>query len=99
MRTGLTCSKRIPNPGLWLTKWQIAQNHTLQVPPNADQILDGKKGGKRFVYRLDYFLLYFAYRSAHTVDYLQSTEKAGKGLLSQIWLVLRAENIAAPRAS
>ena len=43
MRTGLTFSKRIPNPDLWLIKWQIAQNRTLQVPPNVDQILDEKK--------------------------------------------------------
>lgn len=96
MRTGLTCSKRIPNLGLCLIKWQIAQNRTLQVPPNAHRFLDGKKGGKRLVYRLDYFLLIFAYVAAHTVAYLPLTEKAESGFLSQIRLVLRLENIASP---
>ena len=99
MRTGLTCSKCIPNPGLWLIIWQIAQNRTRRLLPNVDQILDGKKGGKRLVYRLDYFLLIFAYLAAHTVAYLPFTEKAESCFLSQLWLILRAENIASPRAS
>lgn len=99
MRTGWTCSNRIPNPGLWLIKWQIAQNRTLQVPPNAHRFLDGKKGGKRFVYRLDYFLLIFAYVAAHTVAYLPLIGRAGNGFLSQIRLILRLEKIAAPEAS
>lgn len=58
-----------------------------------------KKGGKRLVYRLDYFLLIFAYLAAHTVAYLPFTEKAESCFLSQLWLILRAENIASPRAS
>ena len=99
MRTGLTCSKRIPIPDLWLIKWQIVQNLTRRLPPNVDQILDGKKGGKRLVYRLDYFLLIFAYLAAHTVAYLPFTEKAESCFLSQIQLILRLENFASPRAS
>ena len=99
MRTGLTCSKRIPNPGLWLIKWQIVQNRTRRLPPNVNQILDGKKGGKRLVYRLDYFLLIFAYVAAHTVAYLPLIGRAGNGFLSQIRLILRLEKIAAPEAS
>jgi hypothetical protein len=58
-----------------------------------------KKGCKRLVYRLDYFLLNFAYTSAHSIVYPVFTEGAGKGLLSQIRLVLRLENITSPGAS
>ena len=99
MRTGLKCPERMPELGLWLIKWQIAQNRTRRLLPNVDQILDGKKGGKRLVYRLDYFLLIFAYLAAHTVAYLPLTEKAESCFLSQIRLILRLENFASPRAS
>lgn len=99
MRTGLTCSKRIPNSGLWLIKWQIVQNRTRRLPPNAHRFLDEKKGGKRLVYRLDYFLLIFAYLAAHTVVYLPFTEKAESSFLSQIRFILRLGNFASPGAS
>jgi hypothetical protein len=32
----------MPELGLWLIKWQITQNRTRRLPPNVDQILDGK---------------------------------------------------------
>ena len=99
MRTGLKFPERIREPGLWLIKWQIAQNRTRSLPPNADRFLDGKRGGKRLVYRLDYFLLIFAYLAAHPVVYLPFTEKAESSFLSQIRLILRLENIASPEAS
>jgi hypothetical protein len=89
----------MPEPGLWLIKWQIAQNRIRRLPPNAHRFLDGKKGGKRLVYRLDYFLLIFAYVAAYTVVYLPFTEKAESCFLSQIRLILRLEKIASPRAS
>lgn len=98
MRTGLKCPERIREPGPWLIKWQIAQNRTRSLPPNADRFLDGKKGGKRHVYRLDYFLLIFAYMSAHSIVYPIFTGRAECRLLSQIGLILRLENFACPRA-
>jgi hypothetical protein len=78
---------------------KIAQNRTWGFPPNADQILDGKKVCKRPVYNFAYSLLTCAYVGAYIAAYLLFTEKAGKGLLRQIWLVHRAEKIASPRAS
>ncbi len=99
MRTRLKFPERIQEPGPWLIKWQIAQNRTSSLPPNADRFLDGKKGGKRHVYCLDYFLLIFAYMSAHSIVYPIFTGRAGNGFLSQIRLILRLENIASPRAS
>jgi hypothetical protein len=99
MRTGLKCPERMPEPGLWFVKWQIAQNRTRRLPPNAVRFLMEKKGCKRLVYRLDYFLLYFAYTSAHSIVYPVFIGRAGKGFLSQIRLVLRLENFASPGAS
>lgn len=78
---------------------RIAQNQPRQFPPNADQILDGKKGCKRPVYKPAYCLFTSAYVGAYRAAYLPLIGRAGKGLLKQIWLVLRAENIAAPGAS
>jgi hypothetical protein len=89
----------MPEPGLWLIKWQIAQNRTRKTSAKYSSIFDGKKCGKRLVYRLDYFLLYFAYTSAHSIVYPVFIGSAGMGLLSQMWLVLRAENFASPGAS
>lgn len=99
MRTGLKCPERMPEPGLWLIKWQIAQNRTRKTSAKYSSIFDGKKGGKRLVYRLDYFLLNFAYTSAHSIVYPVFTGRAGNGFLSQIRLVLRLENFASPEAS
>ena len=78
---------------------RIMQNHILQVPPNADQILPGKKVCKRPVYKPAYCLFTCAYVGAYIAAYLPLTGRAGKGLRKQIWLVLRAENIASPEAS
>ena len=78
---------------------RIMQNHILQVPPNADQILPGKKVCKRPVYKLAYYLLTCAYVGAYIAAYLPLTGRAGKSLLKQIWLVLRVENIVSLRAS
>ncbi len=78
---------------------RIAQNQPRQFPPNADQILLGKKVCKRPVYKPAYCLLTCAYVGAYRAAYLPLTGRAGKGLRKKIWLVLRAENIAVPRAS
>ena len=75
------------------------QNRPCQFPPNVDRFLPEKKGCKRPVYKGAYYLLTPAYFVAYIAAYLLFTEKAGKGLISQIWLVLRAENIASPGAS
>ena len=75
------------------------QNQPHQFPPNADQILDGKKVCKRPVYTLAYCLLTCAYVGAYRAAYLPFTGRAEKGLLSQIRLILRLEKIASPEAS
>lgn len=77
----------------------IAQNQPRQFPPNADQILPGKKVCKRPVYKPAYCLLTCAYVGAYRAAYLPLTGRAEKGLQRQIWLVLRTENIASPEAS
>ncbi len=76
-----------------------AQNRIRRLPPNVHQILDGKKVGKRPVYKPAYSLLTCAYVGAYRAAYLLFTEKAGSDLLSQIRLSLRLENIASPEAS
>lgn len=91
--------ERIREPGIWLIKWQILQNRTRKTSAKYSSIFDEKKGGKRLVYRLDYFLLNFAYTSAHSIVYPVFTGRAGNGFLSQIRLVLRLENFASPEAS
>lgn len=78
---------------------RIAQNQPRQFPPNAHQFLPEKKVCKRPVYKPAYCLLTCAYVGAYRAAYLLFTEKAGKGFLSQIRLILRLENIAAPRVS
>ncbi len=78
---------------------RIAKNQPRQFPPNAHQILSGKKGCKRPVYNLAYSLLTCAYVGAYRAAYLLFTEKAGKVFLSQIRLILRLEKIASPEAS
>ena len=78
---------------------RIAQNQPRQFPPNVDQILPGKKVCKRPVYKLAYCLLTCAYVGAYRAAYLPLIGSAWKGLLKQIWLVLRAENIASSEAS
>jgi len=75
------------------------QNQPRQFPPNADQILPGKKGCKRPVYKPAYYLFTCAYVGAYRAAYLPLTRRAEKGLLKQIWLVLRLENFASPGAS
>jgi hypothetical protein len=75
------------------------QKRTWRFPPNAHQILDGKKVCKRPVYKPAYYLFTCAYVGAYRAAYLPLTGRAEKGLLRQIWLVLRTENIASPRAS
>lgn len=75
------------------------QNQPRQFPPNVDQIFDGKKVCKRPVYKPAYSLFTCAYVGAYRAAYLPLIGRAGKGLLKQIRLVLRAENIASPRAS
>ena len=77
----------------------IAQNQPRQFPPNADQILPGKKVCKRPVYKPAYCLLTCAYVGAYIAAYLPFTGRAGNDFLSQIRLILRLENIASPRAS
>ena len=75
------------------------KNRSWQFPPNANGILVGKKDCKRPVYKCAYCLLTSAYCIAYSAAYLPFIGRAGKGLISQIWLVLRAENIASPGAS
>jgi hypothetical protein len=78
---------------------RIIQNRTWIFPPNMNGIFDGKKVCKRPVYKPAYGLFTCAYVGAYRAAYLPLIGRAGKGLLKQIRLVLRAENIAAPRAS
>ena len=78
---------------------RITQNRTRRLPPNVDQIFDGKKVCKRPVYKPAYCLFTCAYFGAYLAAYLPLIGSAGKDLLKQIRLVLRAENIASPRAS
>ena len=75
------------------------QNRTWRFPPNMDGIFDEKKVSKRLVYKLAYYLFTCAYLGAYRAAYLPLIGRAGKGLLKQIRLVLRAENIASPRDS
>jgi hypothetical protein len=77
----------------------IAQKRTWRFPPNADQILDGKKVCKRPVYNFAYCLFTCAYVGAYIAAYLPFIGRAGNDFLSQIRLILRLEKIAAPRAS
>lgn len=74
-------------------------NRTWSFPPTVNRILEGKKACKRFVYFLDYHLFTYVYKPAHIPAYLPSTQRAESDSLSLIWLVLRLENIAPPRAS
>jgi len=98
MRPGLKRPARMPETSLQLLNPQIVQGRLWALPPNVDRFLAGKKGCKRLVYSLDYFLLNFAYTSACSIDYLSSMGKAGSGFLSQIWLILRLEKFASPEA-
>ena len=75
------------------------QKRTWGFPPNVDQILDEKKSCKRPVYKPAYSLLTCAYVAAYIAAYLPFTGRAGNAFLSQIRLILRLENIAAPRVS
>lgn len=54
------------------------QNQPRQFPPNADQILPGKKVCKRPVYKPAYCLFTCAYVGAYITAYLPFTEKAGR---------------------
>lgn len=99
MRPGLKRPARTPQPSLQLLNLRIAQGRLWELPPNVDRFLRGKKGCKRFVYSLDYFLLNFAYTSAYSIDYLPLTGRAGSSFLDQTRLILRLENIASPGAS
>jgi hypothetical protein len=99
MTPGLKPPVHVSEPSLQLFHPQIVRNQSRELPPNVDRFLSGKKGCKRFVYRLNYLLLNFAYTSAHTIVYLQSTGRAESHFLDLIRFILRLENIASPGAS